>query len=436
MADETSTNQITVALDDPPSIPITAKPSLYVHNGTLEPEDVGVIRIPKCSDGFQPFAIMAFSWIVLTIILPIINLSIGEYTFDVLGFVLLGIGLVQCCFISSFRTLLVDGVFCKPTPPAKTPTWTCGPDPLSNEGDKLLESAEEGRASPAKRTIKNIKVIVNPNAGVTKKGQSKLDVCKAAWESKGIKVTVLATTHAGHGKEIAYEEDLSDCDALCAIGGDGTLHEVTNGFLSGLSDREEKLKVPEWWEEDKEGDLTDEQKAEWDAYTKEKSALEARRNTALGFCPGGSGNSVLCDFGTWDLKTAADIISEGKVCKMDYNVVSTGGENIASINTIIFGLIGDIGVIAEDFRWMGPSRYENVAGFKLLCGYKQKVKLTMMDKDGNTTNEEDEFLTCFINQTQHFGKGLRGEKRPSVPSWGGGVSWEEAKKQYLKEVGR
>ena len=203
-------------------------------------------------------------------------------------------------------------------------------------------------SSTTTKTIKKLKVIVNPNAGVTKKGQSKLDVCKTVWEAKGITVEVLNTTHAGHCKEFARDEDLSDCDALCAIGGDGTLQELVNGYLSGLSIREEALKIPEWYDEakftgEKPETMSEDQQKEWDGYNADKEVLEKRHRVSLGFCPGGSGNSVLCDLGTWDLKTAAEIIAEGRVCKMDVNMVKTAGESIASINTICFGLIGDIG---------------------------------------------------------------------------------------------
>lgn len=205
---------------------------------------------------------------------------------------------------------------------------------------------EEGKQTT--KTVKNLTVIFNPHGGATKKGLSKIDVCKAVWEKKGISVEVLETTHAGHCKELAEEVNLDGCDALVAIGGDGTVHELCNGFLS----------------------------------RKEKPA-----NTTLGFCPGGSGNSVMCDFGTWSLEEGATIIADGKTADMDVCKVETDGDIIASVNTIIFGLIGDIGVMAEAFRWCGPSRYENVAGIKLLCSYKQHVKMRLTGKDGKVSEK-------------------------------------------------
>ena len=167
------------------------------------------------------------------------------------------------------------------------------------------------------------------------------------------------------------EENLDGVDVLCAIGGDGTIHELCNGMLM----RKDGKSVP------------------------------------LGFLPGGSGNSVMCDFGTWSIEAAAERVANGTVLGMDVCNVTTLGQTIASINELTFGLIGDIGVIAEDFRWMGPERYNAVAAWKLLAGFKQHVSVDITDETGQPQSFDGEYLTVFLNQTQHFGKGMR-----AVPS--------------------
>lgn len=136
----------------PEALVISRDPKIYVHDGKLAPEDVDTIRIPKCSDGFQPFAIMAGLWTLVTIVAPIVLLSIEKQDstsfVSMLGYVLLVNGLVYFFFISSFRSLLIDGVLCMPTPPPKNSSWTVaasllGDDEKDQEG-KLLESAEAG----------------------------------------------------------------------------------------------------------------------------------------------------------------------------------------------------------------------------------------------------------------------------------------------------
>ena len=44
------------------------------------------------------------------------------------------------------------------------------------------------------------------------------------------------TTHAGHAREMARDNDLSGFDALCIIGGDGSIHELVNGILARADD--------------------------------------------------------------------------------------------------------------------------------------------------------------------------------------------------------
>jgi len=77
------------------------------------------------------------------------------------------------------------------------------------------------------------------------------------------------------------------------------------------------------------------------------------------------------------------------------------------VNTAIFGLVGDIGVIAEKFRWMGPGRYDAVAVWGLLKGFKQHVLIDVIDEDGKEIHLDEHLLTVVVNHTQHFGKGMR-----------------------------
>lgn len=287
----------------------------------------------------------------LAILLPLalaeLNESSASNLYISIG-VLVGAGVFYCCCISSFRTVVTEGGLCRPAAPDRTSSWT----------------------SPPARVMapKTISVIFNPHAGVTKSGVSKLDVCRQIWEAAGITVTAIKTTHAGHCRELARDMNLTGVDALCAIGGDGTLHELVNGALA---------------------------------------RSDGADGITFGFLPGGSGNSIMCDFGTWELHVAAQRIADGAVQKMDAILVTTGGETICSINEVACGLVGDIGTLAEDYRWMGPKRYENVAAFKLLCGYSQHTVVEWKDETGSAQRVDDNFLTVFINQTQHYAKGLR-----------------------------
>ena len=79
--------------------------------------------------------------------------------------------------------------------------------------------------------MKKYFMIVNPHGGL-KKGIGILDRVKPIFENKDAELTVLETEYAGHAREMAREKDFTGYDGFCAIGGDGTMHEIINGMLT------------------------------------------------------------------------------------------------------------------------------------------------------------------------------------------------------------
>lgn len=95
------------------------------------------------------------------------------------------------------------------------------------------------------------------------------------------------------------------------------------------------------------------------------------------------------------------------------------------MNVAAWGLVGDCGVIAEDYRCLGPGRYDAVAVWGVAKGGGWPCKLTYetpddeappaSDAESNpsravkmkTVTVERKLMTAFVNSTQHFGKGLR-----------------------------
>jgi diacylglycerol kinase family enzyme len=107
------------------------------------------------------------------------------------------------------------------------------------------------------------------------------------------------------------------------------------------------------------------------------------------------------------MAVAAKTVVEGRVSWMDVNLVTTYNECIASINELSVGLIGDVGIVAEAFRCLGPARYDVMALWGLLKGFGQKISLDILDKKGSRVQMKDSYTTVFVNSTQHFGKGMR-----------------------------
>ena len=65
------------------------------------------------------------------------------------------------------------------------------------------------------------------------KNIEKLDAVKSVFERAGIEYEILFTTHKGHAAEYAREITSSEGKhTVIAMGGDGTLHEILNGFVN------------------------------------------------------------------------------------------------------------------------------------------------------------------------------------------------------------
>ena len=70
-----------------------------------------------------------------------------------------------------------------------------------------------------------------------------------------------------------------------------------------------------------------------------------------------------------------------------------------------------VGVVAEGFRCLGPSRYDAVAVWGVAKGGGWPCKLDFLEKkpDGSTLQQtlDQNLMTAFVMCSQHFGKGLR-----------------------------
>jgi len=75
------------------------------------------------------------------------------------------------------------------------------------------------------------KIIVNPYAGRWH-GAEIIDEVKHIFEEKNLRYDLSVTERPGHAVQLAREA-AKDFDIVVAVGGDGTVHEVVNGLLTG-----------------------------------------------------------------------------------------------------------------------------------------------------------------------------------------------------------
>ena len=213
--------------------------------------------------------------------------------------------------------------------------------------------------------------MVNPVSG-KKKGLKILEKVLPVFESAGVQVTVLQTQHAGHATEIAanaHGERPDDLDALVALGGDGTFHEVINGLLQASGG--ERVELP------------------------------------VGLIPGGTGNSIATDLmhdvGGANPVVAAEIIRDGMLRSMDCGLyVGPDDAPHYFANLVTTGLGTDSNATAEKLRWLGPMRYDVGALWRILRMRSYAAKVTI---DG--TVFEGEFPLVAIQNNQHAGNKYR-----------------------------
>ena len=206
----------------------------------------------------------------------------------------------------------------------------------------------------------NIYLVVNPHGGMNK-GNRLLEEVKPVFEKNDAKITIVHTEYQGHAKELIYNLNIDSFDKLCVIGGDGTFHEVINGLLT----RNDKKKIP------------------------------------IGLIPGGSGNSLMHTIGCLDPCKAAHIVISGNPKPIDVAKIEIGDQIIYSINIIGWGLVTDIGITAEKYRWLGESRYTLVSLLEILRLKQRSAKLIL-----NGNEEIEQFTFILALNTQHTGKGM------------------------------
>ncbi len=86
----------------------------------------------------------------------------------------------------------------------------------------------KGRSIAMEKKIKNIRIIINPAAGI---GESILPVINASMKEAGIKWEASITHQAGDAIQFAKAAVKEGVDALAVYGGDGTVMEAISGLI-------------------------------------------------------------------------------------------------------------------------------------------------------------------------------------------------------------
>ncbi len=204
-------------------------------------------------------------------------------------------------------------------------------------------------------------VTVNPSGG-KKQGLRILEKVKPVFEADGAELNIVETEYAGHARELAKSVKFDSYTGFCAIGGDGTMHEVINGMLK----REDGKRLP------------------------------------IGLITGGTGNSFMHDMDCIDPVMAVKRILMNRVRKIDICKIEADGVLYYGFNIIGWGLPTDIGLLAEKMRWLGGQRYNVASVIEVL---RHKKRLARIVIEGKTIVADFGFVVgC---NTVHTGKAMK-----------------------------
>lgn len=184
----------------------------------------------------------------------------------------------------------------------------------------------------------------------------------------GITTTITVTERAGHARDIVSNLDLDSVDALVCIGGDGLFHEVFNSLM---------------WRQ------------QYSSYGENATRTNPEAcPIKIGFIPAGSTNAlVYCTTGLIDPTTSAMQIAMGREVKVDLISCWYEGQ-IERFGTsfVGYGFFGDLLKTSEDYRWMGPTRYD-FSGVKTMLNlksYRGRIEF----KEGFTSGSPKDSKTC------------------------------------------
>ena len=216
--------------------------------------------------------------------------------------------------------------------------------------------------------------ILNPAAGKKSRSLDFIPEIKAYFDAHSGDYTIRVTNQAGDASIYAKEEaDKGDAVRLYAVGGDGTLNEVTNGVAGA-------------------------------------------KNAEIACIPCGSGNDYIKAFGTAEDFLDLPSLIEGEAVPVDG--ILCNGE--LSLNICSLGVDADVCAYMGDFKRLplvsGSMAYD-LGVVKMLCkpaGNNLKIKITTAD---GIVERAGRFLFVLAANGQYYGGGYCGAPG-SIPNDG------------------
>ncbi len=208
---------------------------------------------------------------------------------------------------------------------------------------------------------KTYAVVLNPASGSGKTEEIFASI-RPELEANDLDMTIIKTEGVGHATEIGQSLNIDDFDGVVTVGGDGTMHEVINGILT----REDGKTIP------------------------------------VGSIPGGSGNSFLYGFGILTPEDGVKNLLAENRRKIDLAKIKIDDDILYSFNIIGWGLVVDIQIRSEKFRWWPQQRYNFATLIELI---KLRARHTQLLVDGESLESDVSFMIAC--NTPYTGVGMK-----------------------------
>ncbi|KAJ2816862.1 hypothetical protein FBU31_006429, partial [Coemansia sp. 'formosensis'] len=173
-------------------------------------------------------------------------------------------------------------------------------------------------------------VFLNPISG-RRKGLKLFDsIVKPIFDIGCTPYRLIVTDSATHAADFIEHEDLAAYSCVVAMGGDGILHDILNGFL---------------------------RRSDWPRH----------KSLPLGAIPAGSGNGLAKSLDCLWPEQAAVAVVKAQARPLDImSAALASGRTEYCFLSMTWGLIADIDIESERMRWAGPARFDLYGTIRLM----------------------------------------------------------------------
>ena len=208
---------------------------------------------------------------------------------------------------------------------------------------------------------KKLYFLLNPFAG-NGNAYNIFKLVKSILDKEQIEIESYLSQSKGDIERFITNEDLSEFDGICVIGGDGTIHEAIEGLMQS----------------------------------------EKSKYLPLVIIPAGSGNAFAEDLGLRDPLDGLENIIIGDISRIDVMRIKTRHNINYAVNIIGWGMASNVNILAEKLRWLGNIRYSIASILSILKIKLQKVNIIIENQvfDGKVA-----FFIALNNI--HTGKGMK-----------------------------